>query len=125
MSVDDMQIAAGLFEIIARTPEVDERVGSIDPNSGSVQDIEKGPSFDCTKAVILVEKLICANDSLASADVEMVKAYRQAQTAPGKNLRQLFTEQSNWRTTVRDRCKDVECLQVAYGRRTAELAGLP
>lgn len=53
-------------------------------------------SFDCSKAVSVDEKLICANKDLSDLDVKMADAYRKALAgAPNKGVL-LRSEQRDW-----------------------------
>jgi uncharacterized protein YecT (DUF1311 family) len=79
------------------------------------------PSFDCTKASLLTEQLICTNDALSTLDVRMASLYSSAlaRTADKEALKKV---QRAWLKTRRDVCPDVACLQRAYQERIAELS---
>jgi uncharacterized protein YecT (DUF1311 family) len=79
------------------------------------------PSFDCTKASLLTEQLICTNDALSTLDVRMANLYSSAlaRTADKEALKKV---QRAWLKTRRDVCPDVACLQRAYQERIAELS---
>jgi uncharacterized protein YecT (DUF1311 family) len=79
------------------------------------------PSFDCTRASLLTERLICTNDTLATLDVRMASLYSSAlaRTADKEALKK---GQRAWLKTRRDVCPDVACLQRAYQERIAELS---
>ena len=79
------------------------------------------PSFDCTKASLLTERLICTNDTLSTLDVRMASLYSSAlaRTADKEALKKV---QRAWLKTRRDVCPDVACLQRAYQERIAELS---
>lgn len=76
-------------------------------------------SFDCTKAVSQIEKLICAEDELSRLDDELAAAYRAVSGAPSA-ADQVRRDQRQW-LTVRNACRDRACIKSAYDRRRAEL----
>ncbi|CCH08532.1 lysozyme inhibitor LprI family protein [Achromobacter xylosoxidans] len=84
--------------------------------------------FDCKAAKTHVEHLICADPSLSRLDDQMKDLYDriQAETAgrdgeTGERRDPVATEQTQWRTTVRDRCPDAACLKSAYEARIAAM----
>lgn len=77
--------------------------------------------FDCKAAKTQVEHLICAEPSLSKLDDQVKALYDkiQAETAgrdgvTGEWRDPVAKEQTQWRTTVRDRCADAACLKSAY-----------
>jgi caspase domain-containing protein/lysozyme inhibitor LprI len=79
------------------------------------------PSFDCTKASLLTEQLICTNDALSTLDVRMASLYSSA-LARATDKEALKKVQRAWLKTRRDVCPDVACLQRAYQERITELS---
>jgi hypothetical protein len=84
--------------------------------------------FDCKAAKTHVEHLICADPSLSRLDDQMKDLYDriQAETAgrdgeTGERRDPVANEQTQWRTTVRDRCPDAACLKSAYEDRIAAM----
>lgn len=84
--------------------------------------------FDCQAAKTHVEHLICADPSLSRLDDQMKDLYDriQAETAgrdgeTGERRDPVAKEQTQWRTTVRDRCPDAACLESAYVDRIAAM----
>lgn len=79
--------------------------------------ISHAASFDCKKAVTLVETTICADPQLSKADEELAAVYRElvARKPEHKGMQRL------WLRTVRDRCTDAACLRKAYDERDIEL----
>ncbi len=74
---------------------------------------KSNPSFNCTKASTDAEHLICSNENLAIADVEMFRIYKQVlETTTDKNA--FKREQGQWRRNYRDICKDAACMLNAY-----------
>ena len=79
-----------------------------------------GPSFDCAKASTAVEKLICANPSIASMDRDVANVYREMlQKSNNKNYEK--ERQATWRSTERDACTDAACLTDKYRMRLVEI----
>lgn len=83
------------------------------------------PSFACGRASTNVERLICADATLAKKDadmstqyVEQLRAYRRGGNAGAAD--QIQANQQRWRSE-RDRCADLPCLHRVYDRRLTEL----
>ncbi|WP_232626043.1 lysozyme inhibitor LprI family protein [Achromobacter deleyi] len=84
--------------------------------------------FDCKAAKTHVEHLICADPALSRLDDQTKALYDriQAETAgrdgeTGEWRDPVAKEQTQWRTTVRDRCTDAACLKSAYEDRIAAM----
>lgn len=78
-------------------------------------------SFDCSKAGLLVEKLICTDANVSNLDEELAMTYKAASdTAVDKNL--LKTQQRDWLKQKRNKCGDVDCLVKTYQARIDELS---
>lgn len=85
--------------------------------------ISFAPSFDCAKASNGAERLICSDRSLAEADVQMARVYKDAlNCVSDKSL--LRREQTAWMSQSRNGCSDSECMLQAYATRNAELQGV-
>lgn len=69
-------------------------------------------SFDCTKAVTAVEKMICNDDGLSRLDDQMAADYK-AQLAARPNDPLVREAQATW-LQERNRCKDEVCLGFVY-----------
>lgn len=89
--------------------------------------LAQAASFDCSKAVSEVERLICQNHELGKLDEELAQSYRDAlEIAPemvdqtGRSLGQLEeglkVEQKAW-LSERNKCRDVSCLKRSYEER--------
>lgn len=79
------------------------------------------PSFDCSKAGKVVERMICNQPELAAADVQLDQAYRDAlQRTSGREREMLQQAQHQWRRE-RDFCGDSRCVLNAYRQRQEEL----
>lgn len=78
------------------------------------------PSFDCTKASSANEKLICSDQDLAAADLDVNLAYRRAMA--GTQDPELLKTQAKaawkWRE---DYCHDKQCLLRWFASRKAQL----
>jgi uncharacterized protein YecT (DUF1311 family) len=78
------------------------------------------PSFDCSKARWPVERLICGNAALASADRAMAVLYRQKLAAnPGSRAEVKGAQRAF--LVRRNQCSDAPCVQRAYDERSEEL----
>lgn len=84
------------------------------------------PGFDCTKARILAEVVICANPDLAEADAKLSQLYKEAMlNAPSPEIgTRIRSEQQIWLAGYRNRCDTVVCLHEAYKNRISVLAEL-
>ncbi len=79
------------------------------------------PSFDCTKASTVIEKLICSNKDLSDADANLAQAYKNAlNSATDKTL--LKKSQREWLKNERNNCSDVPCLLQSYKNRINQLS---
>lgn len=75
-----------------------------------------GASFDCHKAEIPVEKLVCGSNDLRFLDVQLFEAYQRAQRiSADANL--VRTEQRRWIQESRNTCKTNDCLSKSYEAR--------
>ena len=88
-------------------------------SQGAQAQTPNGPTFDCTKAKLRVEQLICENPQLARLDVEMLQTYRQA-AAVSLDANALKASQLAWLRS-RNACTDVTCLFGAFSGRMAQL----
>lgn len=92
--------------------------GSVTPSAEAIA--PAGPSFDCTKASTVVEKMICTSPALAAADAQTVAAYK-AKLSASSDPEGIKQHQATWRRTVRDACTTPECVTTAYQQRLMEL----
>jgi len=85
--------------------------------------VDKGPSFDCARARLVTEKLICRNEELAGLDLELADSFDAAvKKARGAAASRLRRDQVRWRAS-RDRCGGLlECLLTSYYQRLQELS---
>jgi uncharacterized protein len=76
-------------------------------------------SFDCTKTVSKIEKMICEDTELSKLDEEMLTVYQKTYhyTADPAELR---LKQKQW-IKYRDTCKEVRCVTKAYHSRLTVL----
>lgn len=84
--------------------------------------------FNCKFAKSHIEKLICADSGLSKLDDEMKVLFDkiEGETAghdgeTGQVIDPAGKEQKHWRETVRDACKDAQCLNAAYTVRLAQM----
>ena len=81
------------------------------------------PSFDCTKARSVPEKMICSDAELSRLDHELARVYRRA----GKltSDRAAFQRQTNLEWRIRETtCRDRECLLRWYANRQDQLVSV-
>ena len=83
--------------------------------------VSDAASFDCKQAETKVEKLICSEHELSSADEEMGRRYRELLAEHQKDRVELVGQQRRWLKQVRNVCSDVNCLVTVYARRNFEL----
>ena len=81
------------------------------------------PSFDCSKASSVVEKLICSTPELATADAEMATFYKKNIAASGSDSAPIRLGQRAF-VAKRNQCSTVACVAEAYRVRYEELAQL-
>jgi len=95
----------------------------VGPSKSELQSpqISLTPSFDCRKASTSSERLICSNEELCKADVQLAKLYRAARkSATDKEV--LKKEQISWLKNQRDVCLDVESMLQVYKDRIAQVS---
>lgn len=79
-------------------------------------------SFDCRKAVSVVEKLICSDKTLSALDDELAEVYRMLRNdLDSEKVAALAEAQRSW-IGKRNICKeDRACLKFSYDKRVSEL----
>lgn len=81
-------------------------------------------SFDCTKAIVTLEKTICSTPPLSKADEEMSKSFQKLKDASkGDKAQALLQEQREWLKNRTDYCAatDAACLLGLYNDRIRTL----
>ena len=76
----------------------------------------RGPSFDCSKAKSLSEKLICSDDELAGLDVKLSEALAIAMKATADPAELHRASVAAWRQRERQ-CRDRQCLLDWFNQR--------
>lgn len=89
---------------------------SINANASVPTAPSASPSFDCKKAAIAVEKLICNNAELSKLDVSLAETYKEAVSKD----RSIRDDQRAW-NREKNKCADVGCLKIAYEDRINDL----
>jgi uncharacterized protein len=80
-------------------------------------------SFDCSKAVSVMEKLICRDVQTSALDGKMQQTYKTALAAVVPYSKSdLVEEQRHWITYTRNICQNTACLRQVYIARIAMLA---
>ena len=78
-------------------------------------------SFDCAKAATATEKLICSKQRISDLDEYLGRYYYTARAELGRSASCLVQNQREWLRSVRNVCKDSNCLERVYLNRLAEL----
>lgn len=84
----------------------------------SVSSFVNATSFDCTKALTSVEKLICTDAFVSQLDSDLSKVYKSLESKP-------VEDQKAWIKNVRNKQTDIEGLAYVYTSRIEELSKLP
>jgi uncharacterized protein len=74
-------------------------------------------SFDCERAKTKIELLICGDDRLQYADMQLAQAYRTLKGASNQQEK-LIADQKRWLEQVRDKCDETNCLLSTIKQRT-------
>ena len=77
-------------------------------------------SFNCAKAKLDVEKLVCNTSQLSNLDDLLAVSFKKALATSAKP-KTLKAEQEAWLTEERNNCSDVDCIKAAYTTRIAAL----
>jgi uncharacterized protein len=80
-------------------------------------------SFDCKKASTFVERAICSSKVLSAMDDQLGRLYAKA-LAGAPNDAKLKTDQKSW-LSLRNQCRDSDCLKTAYEDRLTVLGVRP
>jgi uncharacterized protein len=78
-------------------------------------------SFPCDKAKTAVEVAICGSPQVSELDEYLGRYYAAARGVFRHAEDCLVSDQRNWLQTVRNACKDTDCLKQAYFKRLAVL----
>lgn len=74
-------------------------------------------SFDCDKAAMKVEKVICTNEEASKADERFSRKYEEIyKSALEEDKLELKRYQLNWLKGVRNKCEDEKCIVDAYAK---------
>lgn len=79
------------------------------------------PSFDCGKATLRVEKMVCASDELAMLDRQLATSFEKAIAVVGAEASALRQDQVSWINQVNTSCGDPQCVGQALRDRTQVL----
>lgn len=89
-------------------------------NENSSQSSVK-PSFDCNKASTTTERLVCSDDELASLDLKLANAYKNARNlADVAGKKKILEEQKIWLKAY-NLCKDKDCVKQNLEQRIKDL----
>ncbi len=79
-----------------------------------------GASFNCAKAMTWIEKAICSDSQLSALDESLMTSYKKA-LSNASNENSIKMGQREWLKSVRNTCKDVDCLKQTYTSRITKL----
>jgi uncharacterized protein len=77
-------------------------------------------SFDCVKAVSVIEKTICSDKELSDLDSDLGKLFYSLKG----DLKSVIEDQKLWLRNTRNRCEDVDCLKSVYLLRISYLKSI-
>jgi uncharacterized protein YecT (DUF1311 family) len=80
---------------------------------------KSSPSFSCQDAKTQIEKWICKDPALGTADSEMAAAYNDLKSR-SDDASSLYSSQIKW-LEERNRCQDAKCVALAYQLRNTVL----
>ncbi|WP_411884558.1 hypothetical protein [Polaromonas sp. YR568] len=75
----------------------------------------------CSGAKTWVERQICGDSGLATSELRVLQDLNALRAKFGAAM---DSDQSHWRKTVRDECKSIECLRLAYQARVQRFGEL-
>ncbi len=79
--------------------------------------------FECDKASSEVERLICSDRNIEDSDLRLNNIYKIAlHNSPEKEL--LITNQRQWISGIRNKCKTIDCLASSYEKQIGILKDL-
>jgi uncharacterized protein len=81
----------------------------------------RAATFDCKKASTFAEKVVCSDSQLSAMDDELGRLYKGA-LAGTPNNETLESDQKAW-LSLRDQCRDSDCIKKAYADRISALKG--
>jgi len=80
-----------------------------------------GASFDCAKAHLEVEKMICMSSALSSLDTSLSAVYSDKLNASGAAPKTMLKKSQKEWLTIRNRCSSEACVENAYIQRLSQL----
>jgi len=80
-----------------------------------------GPSFDCTRARLPSERMICSSRPLSQLDREMASLYYDQMARADERRRELLRRTRDGFLSRRDRCTQAVCIASVYEDRIAEI----
>jgi hypothetical protein len=104
---------------VGLAPAVPETKASLQ-SSATTASGKTSPSFSCEAKLSSTEQMICETATLSEADALMARLYA-ATVGKAGDAAAVRQQQRDWRK-LRDMCRDVACLQAAYGKRNEELS---
>lgn len=94
----------------------------LDDDAKSKLKVEDKKSADCSLSKTTVESLLCKNENLNKLDSEMNSLYKnKVSNLNSKEKKEFKTNQKKWIKSVRNICKNEQCLEQVYIKRLQEL----
>jgi len=88
----------------------------------SIGSAEPMPSFDCKRATLFDERLVCSDEGAATLDSKLTGLYKLSLKIVGSGT-QIKKQQLNWLKYVRHKCTDLDCISQAYSKQIEEILG--
>lgn len=87
-----------------------QQEGDAMAGNSAVRPATSDPSFDCGKATLRVEKMVCASDELAMLDRQLATSFAKAMAVVGAEAPALRQDQVSWINQVNTSCGDQQCV---------------
>ena len=79
------------------------------------------PSLNCARGTAAADKLVCATPALTALDSKLARDFANARAQGGVDGEKLQAQEVAWLSHVRDKCRSVACLKVAYEARDDQI----
>jgi len=79
------------------------------------------PSFDCSKARVAVEHMICDDPRLPYDDDQLAEQFKKVLQIPGADVSAVRHDENAWIKKTRNKCTTVACVHQAYFDRSNAL----
>ncbi len=89
----------------------------------SIGSAEPMPSFNCKRATLFDEKLVCSDEEVATLDSKLTGLYKLSLKIAGSGA-EIRKQQLNWVKNVRHKCTNLDCISQTYSKRIEEILHL-